>query len=151
MADLITTTQSSSRHVISVIYGSALAKELIEVTHDETRACRVTGYVSHPNFNTKRLTFILFINRTLFFLFSCHYVSHDDVIHRETRGTQNSQKGPGRTLRLVLTKGKSSLCLSEFGNESRTRGCKRTSDETRGMTSVTYNGPLLMTSHRFIS
>ena len=61
--DLSTPGGATSRDVIRLIYGGALAKELVDM--DQTCAdldFSIKGHLSNANYNTKKLTFILFIN-----------------------------------------------------------------------------------------
>ncbi|KAI8593436.1 histidine kinase-like ATPase [Geranomyces variabilis] len=62
-ADVHTASSARTLDNIRYVYGAAIAKELLDVTHtDDTYDFSVDGYVSNANFNTKQMTFILFIN-----------------------------------------------------------------------------------------
>lgn len=65
-ADLHTLREHSSADAVRLIYGSALAKETIAVEGEEAElGLRVRGLASNANYSSKRLTFVLFINKRL--------------------------------------------------------------------------------------
>ena len=67
-ADLATggKAEGSSSEVVRMVYGRALAKELIEVSGEESSlGLKVNGLVTNANHSSKRLTFLLFINKRL--------------------------------------------------------------------------------------
>ena len=67
-ADLATggKSEGSSSEVVRMVYGRALAKELIEVSGEESSlGLKVNGLVTNANHSSKRLTFLLFINKRL--------------------------------------------------------------------------------------
>ena len=56
---------------------SSTYRELLEVKHeDEKLKFKLSGYVTNANYSTKKLTFLLFINRKFdlewFLLFACY-------------------------------------------------------------------------------
>ncbi len=54
------------RDNVSVIFGAAVAKELLDVrAEDELLGLKVEGLVSNANYNAKKLNFLLFINHRL--------------------------------------------------------------------------------------
>lgn len=66
MADVRTPTGSTYVDNIRTIYGPAVARELLEVEHeDEKLAYKLHGYVTNANYNVKKGTFLLFINHRL--------------------------------------------------------------------------------------
>lgn len=64
--ELHTLTSHSTLDVIRLVYGAAVARELIPVEADDpSLGLRIRGYVCNANFSQKRLTFQLFINKRL--------------------------------------------------------------------------------------
>ncbi|KAJ3161444.1 DNA mismatch repair protein [Geranomyces michiganensis] len=62
-ADVHTASSARTLDNIRYVYGAAIAKELLDLEHtDDTYDFSAKGYVSNANFNTKQITFILFIN-----------------------------------------------------------------------------------------
>ncbi|TPX58720.1 hypothetical protein PhCBS80983_g02957 [Powellomyces hirtus] len=62
-ADVHTASAARTLDNIRYVYGAAIAKELLEVQHDDDRyEFKLEGYVSNANFNTKKMAFLLFIN-----------------------------------------------------------------------------------------
>ena len=62
-SDLTTVAGASKLDNIRTVFGAAVTRELLEVGSEspeyEVRFC---GLVSNPNFNMKKMTFVLFIN-----------------------------------------------------------------------------------------
>lgn len=66
MADVRTASNASKVDNIRTIYGPSVARELLEVNHeDEKLKFKLNGYVTNANYSTKKLTFLLFINHRL--------------------------------------------------------------------------------------
>lgn len=64
MADVNTATNNSIIDNIRLLYGSAVASELISVERDfEELEFKMKAYVSNANYHVKKLTMLLFINR----------------------------------------------------------------------------------------
>lgn len=64
--ELHTLASHSTLDVIRLVYGAAVARELIPVEAEQpSLGLRVRGHVSNANFSQKRLTFQLFINKRL--------------------------------------------------------------------------------------
>ncbi len=62
------TTPSASAHLanISIVYGSSLSRELLNVqpaSHPRIGLQQVEGWASNANWNQKKMVFLLFINR----------------------------------------------------------------------------------------
>ncbi|ORY48174.1 DNA mismatch repair protein MutL [Rhizoclosmatium globosum] len=56
-------TQGSTRDVIRQVYGPAVAKELIDITHhNDELEFKINAVVSNANYNMKKMVFLLFIN-----------------------------------------------------------------------------------------
>ncbi|XP_060070717.1 DNA mismatch repair protein Mlh1-like isoform X2 [Ylistrum balloti] len=65
-ADVRTPPNSSAVHNIRTIYGPSIAKELVEIEHEDSRLCfKVHGFVTNANYSTKKCTMLLFINHRL--------------------------------------------------------------------------------------
>ena len=65
-ADLHTLREHGTSDVIRAVYGSPLAKELIALEGEETEiGLKVRGQLSNANFSSKKVTFLLFINKRL--------------------------------------------------------------------------------------
>src|SRR3546814_20684753 len=75
-ADIHTPSQSSTLGNIRAIHGPAVARELLELKHEtpersledeeeDRLVVKAHGYLSNANYNSKRATFILFINHRL--------------------------------------------------------------------------------------
>ncbi|ELU03070.1 hypothetical protein CAPTEDRAFT_136607 [Capitella teleta] len=61
-------TSANSTHVDNIrsIYGPAVAKELLEVTHEDSQlGFTMNGWVSNANYSIKKCTMLLFINHRL--------------------------------------------------------------------------------------
>ncbi|ODN00773.1 DNA mismatch repair protein Mlh1 [Orchesella cincta] len=66
MTEMRTQSQSSVLDNIKLLYGAAIARELVEIRcEDKTTGFTLNGYVSNANYSTKKLTFLLFINHRL--------------------------------------------------------------------------------------
>ena len=64
MADVNTATNNSIIDNIRLLYGSAVASELISVERDfEELEFKMKAHVSNANYHVKKLTMLLFINR----------------------------------------------------------------------------------------
>ncbi|KAH9128692.1 hypothetical protein LEN26_005761 [Aphanomyces euteiches] len=63
--DLNTAAQASQLDVINSIYGSSLGNELIPFLFESEESVKAHGYITNANYNTKKSTFILFINNRL--------------------------------------------------------------------------------------
>lgn len=62
-ADVATIAGASKVDNIRSVFGSSVARELLEVGFSSPEwDVQCTGYVSNPNFNMKKMTFVLFIN-----------------------------------------------------------------------------------------
>ncbi|KAJ3338697.1 DNA mismatch repair protein [Gonapodya sp. JEL0774] len=65
-ADVHTPTASSITNGIQLIYGTNVAKELLGVQfEDKANEFSCSGFVTNPNYNMRKLNFILFINNRL--------------------------------------------------------------------------------------
>ncbi|KAJ3052664.1 DNA mismatch repair protein [Rhizophlyctis rosea] len=63
-ADVHTLVSSTTLDNIRTVFGAAIAKELLSLAHtDDNLKFNLSGYISNANFNTKKMTFLLFINR----------------------------------------------------------------------------------------
>jgi len=66
MADVRTASGASILDNIRAIYGTTVARELLEVSCDNQRyAFKMHGYISNANYSVKKLQFLLFINHRL--------------------------------------------------------------------------------------
>ncbi|CAL8107445.1 unnamed protein product [Orchesella dallaii] len=66
MTEIRTPSRSSVLDNIKLLYGAAIARELVEIRcDDKTTGFTLNGYVSNANYSTKKLTFLLFINHRL--------------------------------------------------------------------------------------
>jgi DNA mismatch repair protein MLH1 len=64
MADVNTAANNSIIDNIRLLYGSAVASELISVERDfEELEFKMKAHVSNANYHVKKLTMLLFINR----------------------------------------------------------------------------------------
>ncbi|XP_064614482.1 DNA mismatch repair protein Mlh1-like [Liolophura sinensis] len=64
VADVRTPPNSSTVDNIRTIYGASVARELLEIDHqDDKLSFWVKGHVSNANYSAKKSTFLLFINR----------------------------------------------------------------------------------------
>ena len=66
--EIRTQAASDVRTNISALYGSAVAKELLDFNMDESNTqlkFKASGLVTNPNFSSKKLVFLLFINNRL--------------------------------------------------------------------------------------
>ncbi|KAI9032104.1 hypothetical protein DFJ74DRAFT_601858 [Hyaloraphidium curvatum] len=65
-ADVTTLATASRLDTIRTVFGAGVARELLEVSCESDELdFKCTGFVSNPNFNMKKLTFLLFINDRL--------------------------------------------------------------------------------------
>ena len=65
-AELATQRGMSSKDVVRLVHGSAIAKELVEISGGAADlGLRITGLITNANHASKRLTFLLFINKRL--------------------------------------------------------------------------------------
>ncbi|XP_041367878.1 DNA mismatch repair protein Mlh1-like [Gigantopelta aegis] len=66
MADVRTPQNSSYVDNIRTLFGSSVARELLEVTHEDSRlSFKIHGFVSNANYSMKKSVFLLFINHRL--------------------------------------------------------------------------------------
>ena len=64
----IQTPGGTTVEAIRVLFGNALARELIEINcSSEEYNFSATGFITNPNYSAKKGTFIFFINSKLFF------------------------------------------------------------------------------------
>jgi DNA mismatch repair protein MLH1 len=64
MADVNTATNNSIIDNIRLLYGSAVASELISVEQEfDDLEFKMKAYISNANYHVKKLTMLLFINR----------------------------------------------------------------------------------------
>lgn len=64
--DLRTTVSSSIVDNIRVVFGPSVARELLEVEHENSKLdFKVRGHISNANYSVKKLTLLLFINHRL--------------------------------------------------------------------------------------
>ena len=65
-ADLATLQEHTSTDAVRMVYGSALAQELVSFSgEDAALGLKMGGLASNANYSCKRLTFLLFINKRL--------------------------------------------------------------------------------------
>ncbi|CAG7823197.1 unnamed protein product [Allacma fusca] len=62
--DMRTPPKSTAVDNIRVLYGGQIARELLEVKHEDEHF-KMRGHVTNVNFSTKKFTFLLFINHRL--------------------------------------------------------------------------------------
>jgi hypothetical protein len=63
--DLSTLASATRLDTLRTVYGAGIARELLPLEHRSAAlALDVRGYVSNANYSVKKLTFLLFINRT---------------------------------------------------------------------------------------
>ncbi|KAJ3370636.1 DNA mismatch repair protein [Allomyces arbusculus] len=65
VADVATTAGGTTADKIKVVYGAAVAKELLSIDDTVAHDCKMTALVTNPNYSTKKFTFLLFINNRL--------------------------------------------------------------------------------------
>ena len=66
----IQTPGGSTLETLRILFGNALAREMIEFTcTNEQYHFTATGYVTNPNYSAKKGTFIFFINSNFFIFF----------------------------------------------------------------------------------
>lgn len=65
-ADVRTPTNSTHIQNIRTIYGPSIAREMLEVEHEDNKlSFKVHGFVTNANYSTKKCTLLLFINHRL--------------------------------------------------------------------------------------
>ncbi|KAF4524963.1 hypothetical protein B566_EDAN014480 [Ephemera danica] len=65
-SDISTPMGSTAKANIQILFGSAIAKELLEVSYEDPEyKFKLSGQITNPNYSAKRLEFILFINGRL--------------------------------------------------------------------------------------
>ncbi|KAL0273065.1 UNVERIFIED_CONTAM: hypothetical protein PYX00_005828 [Menopon gallinae] len=65
-SDIKTTPNSTVTDNIRLIFGNAVAKDLLEIkSSDDVLKCELTGQISNVNYSNKKLIFLLFINNRL--------------------------------------------------------------------------------------
>ncbi|KNE62896.1 DNA mismatch repair protein MutL [Allomyces macrogynus ATCC 38327] len=65
VADVATTGGGTPADKIKIVYGAAVAKELLSIDDTVAHDCQMTALVTNPNYSTKKFTFLLFINNRL--------------------------------------------------------------------------------------
>ncbi|CAH1790125.1 unnamed protein product [Owenia fusiformis] len=66
VADVRTQPKSTTVNNIRTIYGPTVARELLELTHDDAKLMfKVRGHITNANYSCKRGTMLLFINNRL--------------------------------------------------------------------------------------
>ncbi|KAJ3350508.1 DNA mismatch repair protein [Allomyces javanicus] len=65
VADVATTAGGTPTDKIKIVYGAAVAKELLSIDDTVAHDCKMTALVTNPNYSTKKFTFLLFINNRL--------------------------------------------------------------------------------------